>query len=288
MLPATVFFLAFLALPIGYTVWLSVRALHVSGLGLGGDAHEVYVGLANYRTALHDSSLWQGLVRVLAYGAIVLPVMLGLALVLALLLDANPIRLRRFGRVAIFLPYAVPGVIATLLWGFLYLPATSPVQYLSDHGPLPQISFLSSGGVLFSVANIAVWGGVGFNMLVLYTALRAIPTEQHDAARIDGAGEIQIALRVKLPQMVPAIVLTTLFSLVATLQLYTEPTTLRPLTNAISSDWTPLMAVYRDAFILDDAYTAAAISVLLAGAALVLSFGFLRIVQSRAFAEERE
>src|SRR5258708_6922278 len=98
--PATFFFLAFLALPIAYTVWLSFHALHVSGLGLGGDAHQVFVGLQNYRTALSDHGLWAGLLRVLAYGAIVLPVMLGAALVLALLLDCSAIRLRRFGRVA--------------------------------------------------------------------------------------------------------------------------------------------------------------------------------------------
>jgi multiple sugar transport system permease protein len=286
MLPAALFYLAFIALPIGYTVWLSMRALHVSGLGLGGAPHEVFVGAANYRGVLTDSDLWTSLARVLAYGAIVLPVMLGLAVVFALLLDAQRIGLRRFGRIAIFLPFAVPGVIATLLWGFLYLPATSPIQWVSNHTALPAIPFLSGGGVLFSVANIAIWGGVGFNMLVLYTALQAIPTEQHDAARIDGAGELQIALRVKLPQLVPALILTTIFSIVATLQLYTEPTTLRPLTNAITYDWTPLMAVYRDAFILNDVYHAAALSVVLALAALIASFGFLRAVQRRAFSED--
>ena len=60
------------------------------------------------------------------YGALLLPIMLGLALLFALLLDRPRVGLRRFSRLAIFLPYAVPAVIASMLWGFLYLPAISP------------------------------------------------------------------------------------------------------------------------------------------------------------------
>src|SRR5690606_28577001 len=150
---------------------------------------------------------------------------------------AARVRLARFTRISIFLPYAVPGVAATLMWGFLYLPSLSPF------GDLP---FLSSGLVTFSMANVAVWGGTGFNMLVLYTALRAVPRDYYEAARIDGASEMQIALRIKIPILTPAIILVTVFSVIATVQVFTEPTALRPLTNTISSTWSPLMKVYRD------------------------------------------
>ena len=53
--------------------------------------------------------------------------------------------------------------------------------------------------MIFAIANIGVWGGVGFNMLVIYTALRAIPRELYEAARIDGCSELQIAWRIKIP-----------------------------------------------------------------------------------------
>ena len=59
---------------------------------------------------------------------------------------------------------------------------------------LAGVDLLAPGTVVFSMANIAIWGGIGFNMLVLYTALRAIPRDYYEAARIDGAGEMQIAL----------------------------------------------------------------------------------------------
>ncbi len=280
--PAIALFALFMALPIGYTIYLSLRRVKVSGLGLGkGSRREIYAGLANYSAAVTDGELWAGWLRVLGYGTMVLVAMLGLALVFALMLDSARVRLARFSRIAIFLPYAVPAVTATLLWGFLYLPDVSPFQ-----GALPDgTELLGADLVVYSMANIAVWGGTGFNMLVLYTALRAVPRELYEAARIDGATELQIALRVKIPLLVPALVLTTVFSIIATIQVFTEPTALRPLTNTISSTWSPLMKVYRDAFVNSDLYSAAATSIVIAAIALVLSFGFLRVVRDRAFGE---
>ena len=74
---------------------------------------------------------------------------------------------RRFARIAIFLPYAVPGVIATLLWGFLYLPSVSPVPVPARASSACRRSTCSARRRSTSrVANIALWGGVGFNMIV--------------------------------------------------------------------------------------------------------------------------
>ncbi|MEU6730478.1 sugar ABC transporter permease [Nonomuraea wenchangensis] len=278
--PAVVLFTLFLAVPIGYTVHLAMRRTKVSGLGLGkGARREVFVGFDNFSAALADAELWQGWLRVLGYGALVLVVMLGLALLFALLLDSARVRLARFSRIAIFLPYAVPGVAATLLWGFLYLPSLSPIRSVLD------ADLLGATAVTYSMANVAVWGGTGFNMLVLYTTLRAIPRDLYEAARLDGASELQIAVRVKIPILTPAIILTTVFSIIATIQVFTEPTTLRPLTNTISSTWSPLMKVYRDAFVTGDLYSAAATSIVIAAVSLVLSFGFLRVVRNHAFGE---
>jgi multiple sugar transport system permease protein len=287
--PGIVMFAAFLLVPIGYTVWASLQKVKVSGLGLGrGGRTLVFAGLENYRNVLGDSEFWASVLRVLLYGAILVPAMLGLALLFALLLDWPWTRLRRFSRVAIFLPYAVPSVIASLLWGFLYLPAVSPLHYILDQLGLPRPDLLAPDTIMGSIANIGVWGGVGFNMLVLFTALRAIPGELYESARMDGCNEFQIAWRIKIPQIVPAIVMTTIFATITTLQVFAEPTTLRPLTNSLSTTWSPLMKIYRDAFARNDIHDAAAASVVLALATLVVSFGFLRLVQSRAFAQEHQ
>lgn len=282
LLPAVLLFALFFALPIGYAVWLSLHKVHVSGLGLGSGARaEVWAGLENYRDTLTDSEVAQGALRVLGYGCIVVPVMLGLALLFALMLDSERVRFTPFTRLAIFLPYAVPGVVAALLWGFLYLPDVSPFSYVLERLGLPQPDLLDGGPLYLALSNIAVWGGTGFNMIVIYTALQAVPAEVYEAARLDGATPLQIALRIKIPMVAPSLVLTFFFSIIATLQVFNEPTTLRPLTNSVSTTWSPLMKVYQDAFGNGDIHRAAAEATIIALVTLVLSFGFLRAANRR-------
>jgi multiple sugar transport system permease protein len=206
---------------------------------------------------------------------ITIPLTIGLALLFALCLDAVRAKLTRFTRLSIFLPYAVPGVIATLLWGFLYLPATSPIG--GNH-----INFFGQVMVFFSVGNVAVWGAVGFNMVVMFTALRALPRDIYDAAKIDGCTEWQIAIHVKIPLLRPALLMCTLFTALAALQLYNEPNTLRPLANAVSTTWVPLMKIYTDAFVNSDINLAAATSVLYAVAVLIISVIASRLVARRS------
>ena len=285
--PALILFVLFLLAPILYSAYLSLRRVKVSGLGLGvGSRHEVWAGLSNYVRSMTDPDFLPSVYRVLAYGMIVVPTMLGLALLMALLLDAGRTRVGTFARTAIFLPYAVPAVVASLLWGFLYLPRVSPITDLLTSVGLTPPDLLSDSWVLYAVANIAVWGGTGFNMIVLYTALRSIPTDLFEAARLDGASDIQIAWRIKIPIVLPSLIMTFVFSLIATLQVFAEPMTLRPLSNTISTTWTPLMKVYRDAFTRNDVYSAAATSVVIALATFVVSFGFLKLVGNRAFNQE--
>ena len=272
--PAILLFLLFVAAPGVYALILSFQARKVSGGLLASGSRTVFAGFDNYTTAFHDSELWRSVLRMVEVGAITVPGTVLLGLLFALLLDAPRVRLARFSRLTIFLPYAVPGVIATLLWGFLYLPATSPIG-----GRV--VDYFGSTTVFFSVANIAVWGAVGFNMVVMYTSLRALPPEIYEAARIDGASELQIALRVKVPLIRPAIAMCSLFTVLAALQLFNEPNTLQPLSNAISSTWVPLMKIYTEAFVDSDIHQAAATSIIFAVGILAVSFAVGRLVRSR-------
>lgn len=283
VLPATVLFIGLTLVPIGYTIYLSFQTTRVSGLGLGAGARQqVFTGLSNYASALTSAPFLHSVLTVIVYGCVLVPVMLGLALLFALLIDARRVAGQRFARIAIFLPYAVPVVVATLLWGFLYLPTVSPITDALSTLHLPVPNFFASNTILFSIANIGVWGGTGFNMIVIYTSLRSIPSELHEAARIDGASEVQIALRIKVPLAVPALIVTALFAVITTLQVFSEPTTLRPLSNTVSTTWSPLMTVYQDAFTQNNIYAAAATSIVIAIGILILSFGLVRMTSRRA------
>ena len=283
--PAVVLAFGLLLVPLAYTVWLSLRGNRVSGSGLG-TRQEVFVGLDNYAASVGNPELWAGFGRMLVYGIISVPVTMVLALLFALLLDNLSTRFGRFSRISIFIPYAVPGVIAALMWGFLYLPGVSPITAVFDAVGLPAPQFLGPELIFGSVANIAIWGSVGFNMEILYTSLRGLPAEIYDAARIDGCSELQLALRIKLPLIVPGVIMTGLFSIIGALQVFSEPNTLLTLTTNISSDWVPMMLIYRDAFVTNDLFAASATSVIVTLVTLAASVGLLRFLQGRAFGED--
>lgn len=282
--PALILFLLFMAAPIVYTVFISFQRTKVTSL-YGGSRDTIWVGFENYINSF-DSEFLASIGRVIGYGFILVPIMLGLALLFALLLDSPRTRSKTFSRVAIFLPFAVPAVISSLLWGFLYLPSVSPFSYILTSLGLPTPDVLAPDIITFAIANIGIWGGTGFNMIVIYTSLKAIPSDIYEAARIDGCSERQIAWRIKIPIVMPAIIMTFLFSMIATLQVFAEPMTLKPMTNSISSTWSPLMKIYRDAFQNSDIYSAAATSVIVAIGTLAISYFFLAVVQKRAFGQE--
>jgi multiple sugar transport system permease protein len=248
-------------------------------LGLG-PATIGFAGLDNYALALQQSAFLESFARVLLFGVVQIPVMLLLSTALALALDTLSHRWAGILRAAYFLPYGVPGVIASILWGFLYVPGVSPLtDLLGRVGLAPD--FLGYDTALWSIANIVIWEFAGYNMLVIVAQLKAIPQELYEAARIDGASAWQTAMRIKLPLARPALVLTGVFSIIGTLQLFAEPLVIKPLTPAVTTSYTPNLSAYNEAFANNNIYLAAAESVILALVASVLSFGFLSLVNRR-------
>jgi len=274
--PFAILFVLFYVVPIAYAVYQSL--LTVEREGTFGTATQVFGGLTQYALVFQNGEFWASVLRVLVFGLVQVPVMLGLALLFALLLDSPLLKGKKFFRLAFFAPYAVPGVIAAIMWGFLYSPSLSPFSAVTQN-----VSFLSADLVLWAIANIVTWVYVGYNMLIIYSALLAIPTEIYEAAKLDGANNWQVALRIKIPLVTPAIILTAVFSIIGTLQLLAEPQTLRSFSTAISSTFTPNLAVYTTASIPNYSL-AAAFSVVLALATFALSFAFLKATQKRAFA----
>jgi multiple sugar transport system permease protein len=276
--PFGVLFTLFYLLPIGYAV---VKSFYkVERASLFSAPTEVFAGFDNYTQVFANDDFRASILRILVFGIVQVPVMLALALLFALLLDSAVVTGKRFFRLAYFLPYGVPGVIAAIMWGFLYTPSLSPINDFTGWLGL-DVNFLSGKLVLWSIANIVTWTYTGYNMLIIYSALQAIPTEVYEAARIDGASGVAIALRIKIPIVRPALVLTAVFSIIGTLQLFTEPAVVRQIATVISSTYTPTLAAYSQVSAQNYGF-GAAMSVVLAVATFVLSFTFLKITQRGA------
>ena len=272
-------FVLFYLVPIGYAIWQSFRVVRRTG-GQYGTSYTTFGGFHQYTEVLKNHQFWDSIHRIGLFGVVQVPVMLFLALIMALLLDTPLLRLKSFFRIAAFMPYAVPGVIAAIMWSFLYSPQLSPiVDALKGVGMKPD--FLGPGAVLWSTANISTWLWTGYNMLILFSALQSIPQELYEAAKIDGASNWGIAWRIKVPIIAPSIVLTTVFSIIGTLQLYAEPAVLRQISSNISSTYTPNMLAYAVAS-GNNYQQAAAISVVIALITFVLSFAFMRLTSKRA------
>ncbi|MFD7437345.1 carbohydrate ABC transporter permease [Streptomyces sp. NPDC059861] len=279
LIPFFLPFVLFYLVPVGYALWQSVRVVRRTG-GQYGTSYTTFGGFEQYAEVFQNSEFWASIGRIGLFGVVQVPVMLFVALVMALLLDTPLLRLKSFFRITAFMPYAVPGVIAAIMWSYLYSPQLSPVvDLLKGIGLEPD--FLGPGAVLWSAANVSTWLWTGYNMLIMYAALQSIPQELYEAAKIDGASNWTIAWRVKVPIIAPSIVLTTVFSIIGTLQLYAEPAVLRQISSNISSTFTPNMLAYAVAS-GNNYQQAAAISVVIAVITFVLSFGFMRLTSKKA------
>jgi multiple sugar transport system permease protein len=263
-------------LPIGYAVYQSLFLEQQSGLGLGG-ATEKFVGLDNYQQGLTDSAFLGSVLRVFLFACVQIPVMLGISLVLALLLDAVTARVAGRFRILLLVPYMIPGVVAAIVWVNLYSPLVGPLTPLGEFFGF-RWDFFAPSMVWPSIGNLLTWHGIGYNMVIIYAALQAVPRELFEAARLDGASELRIALSIKIPHVRGALVLTGLLSIIQMLQIFNEPALFRNVTpQTVTDSFTPIMIIYNQAFSAGNYHYAATLSVLLALILGVASFLFYRL-----------
>jgi len=273
--PFLLLFLLLFLTPLGYAAYLSLFQHRL----VGGTT---FVGLKNYVTAIGDPLLRHGVAHVALFFVIQVPVMLVLAVLFALALDSGLLRLAKVIRLGIFLPYAVPSVVATLMWGYLYGPSFGPFAQIGRNLHVTVPNFLDSSWMLASLSNIVTWEFTGYNMIILYAALQTIPRELYEAAAVDGAGAWRIARSIKLPALRPALTLTLLFSVIGSFQLFNEPALLQQLApNVIDSAYTANLYAYSLAFTGQQVNYAAAVSFLLGLIIVIISYVVLFLANRR-------
>jgi multiple sugar transport system permease protein len=276
LVPFAVPFVLFLILPLLYALYTSLFQEQL----VGGT---VFSGTENYVEALGDRAFRSGIGRMVLFGVVQIPVMIGLALVFALILDGGVGRIRRFFRLAAFLPYAVPTVVAALLWGYLYGPSFGPFAQIAESAGVAAPRFLSDSWMLWSLANIVTWEYTGYNMIIIYAALQAVTPDLKEAAAVDGASAWKIARYIKIPLIAPALILTIVFSIIGTLQLFNEPRIMEAISpTVIQTDYTPNLYAYNLAFTNQEYNYAAAISFVLGAVVFVGSYTFMIITNRSA------
>jgi multiple sugar transport system permease protein len=260
-----VFALVFLA-PIGYSVYLSLFRTRL----IGGTT---FVGFENYTSTLTDPQFWSGVGRVAIFLAVQVPFMLFLALLVALAIDSGRLHGAAFFRISVFLPYAVPAVVATLMWGFMYGTRFGLVGNLNEALGVTLPDPLSPSLILAAIGNIVTWEFIGYNMLILYSALRVVNPSLYEAAAIDGAGQLRIVTAIKLPALRGPLLIATIFSIIGSFQLFNEPSILKTLApNSITTYYTPNLHAYHLSFAGQQYNSAATVAIVMGVLTMVVAY----------------
>jgi multiple sugar transport system permease protein/lactose/L-arabinose transport system permease protein len=234
--PFFVLFGLFLAFPVVYTIFLSF--FEYEGVSnetllwidtgffqfkLTRMAELSYVGLDNYARLLGDSLFHQSIVNTGFIFLVQVPVMVGLALGLALALNASFMRFKGLFRTAIAIPVSANTAAYAVVFSALLAESGLVNTALTGLGFEP-IPFLTDGfWARFTVIGAMTWRWTGYNMIILLAGLQNVPQQLYEAAEIDGANRFEKFRYVTVPQLRPVLLFVFVTSTIGSFRLFTEP-----------------------------------------------------------------
>lgn len=240
--PSLIAFGVFVFYPLAKSFYLSLYASSPFGFATG-----IFVGLKQYRIALGSASYRQGLVVTLLYTLYTVP--LGILIALALATLSN-VRVRGIGlfRTVYALPIGVSIGAASIVFLLLYNARAGVINYFLTTLGLPAVEWLTEPrAALWAVAILSIWGGIGFNFIVLLSGLQGIPEELYESARIDGADGWRTFRSITLPLLMPTLFFVLVVSTIGAFQSFAQ---IHILTKGGPADATNVVvySIYREAF----------------------------------------
>ena len=221
-LPATTAIVAFFFVPVGAALALSFTDFDIYAVASWYNLR--FVALRNYVRLLRDPLFSIALGNTFYFVVVGVPLTIALSLGAALLLSSRRVRLQGLFRTLFFLPVVTTLVAVAVVWRYVYHPrfgllnqglgalGLGPIDWLGDpHWAMPAIIVM------------AAWKNFGFNMIVLIAALQSIPDNLYEAARLDGASELQQLRHVTLPMLAPTLLFVTVITVIGYFQLFAEP-----------------------------------------------------------------
>lgn len=240
VLPYVIFFLAFVAYPLCFSIILIFHRWNIV-------MPMEWVGLKNFERLLHDPLFLKSITNTLTFLLIHIPLQILIALVFALLLNTK-VKLRGFFRALFFLPVVVSGVAVTILWQQLYSYDYGVLNALLHAVGLPSIPWLiDSAWAMPSIAIMATWKNVGIYIVLFLVGLQNIPGELYEAANLDGATPSRQFWRITLPMLNPTVILIVVLSTIGGFSLFIEPYVLTgggPMQSTLSG----MLYIYNQAF----------------------------------------
>lgn len=240
--PIMVFFFVFSLLPVLMVLWLSVHQTDT------GELTAPFNGLHYYDYAFHvDPVFLQALGNTIKY--VVVSVPLNIVFSFPIALGLNRIKkLRALFRTAFFIPVVSSAVAVSLVWLPVYDPASGWLNALLSHFGFPTQAWLQDPSTaLWAVLVAAVWQDLGYNVVIFLAGLQSIPADFYDAAKIDGAGPVRLALHITVPMMQRTFAFVLVLTVISYMQEFTH---IQVMTNGgpIDSSNVLVLYIYQTAF----------------------------------------
>ena len=210
LLPTLTLVGAFTIYPVIASIWFSF--LDWNGFERAG----TFIGLGNYSELIADPLFWNAFKNTIVFLALAVPLRVGLALLLAIMLNAQ-FPLVRIFRTAIFLPVVTTAAIVGVVMRYVLDPTAGPLNIaLLNSQILGQpLNFLGSAGLaLYSAVGIWVWKWLGITLIYWLAALQTIPRDLYEAAELDGAGAWTRFRFITLPLLTPFTLIITLITVI--------------------------------------------------------------------------
>jgi multiple sugar transport system permease protein len=220
--PAMLLLIAFGVLPIAVALLVSFTDMNLAGLGNWSRIE--FIGMDNYSALLADGKFWQAMLNTGIFVIIGVPAVIVVSLVVALALNRSQNRFFRALRAFYFVPAITAIVAIALVWGYLFSTQFGLFNYLLSLAGLPPVPWFSDPVVVkLAVVWVAVWRGIGLNIIIFLAALQGVPREYLEAAAIDGASELRRTISIVIPLLRFAIFFVAITTIIAWLQFFDEP-----------------------------------------------------------------
>jgi multiple sugar transport system permease protein len=283
IVPCFLFVVIFAFYPILYSFYLSMHRIILTIPTL----EQPFIGLENYRELLHDKIALHSLINTLIFVFISTFLEILLGLVIALVINRH-FRGRGMVRAAILVPWAIPTVVSSQMWRFIFNDKYGLLNYiLFGSDTSSYVAWLANPVSAFAAIVVAdVWKTSSFAALLILAGLQIIPDELYEAARIDGATPWQQFKRITLPLIKPAILIALLFR---TMDAFRVFDLVFVMTQGGPADSTNVLQFYGYKKIFAEGLMGygSTISVLVFLIAFVMSMIYIRVIRIRLFEEKR-
>lgn len=269
---------------LGLTVFVfvpMVYAFYVSLHEWNALSPKVFIGFENYQKLASDKDWWHSVYRTFQFTIIYVPLLVGLSLVLAVIMNNIRRKFEGLARTMFLLPFAITSVISAVIWMFLYDPRNGFINQFLDIFGIENQQFLgSTDQALISIIVVILWINLGYNMMIFLASIKEIPTDYYEAAQIDGATGWKAFRHITLPLLRPTTIFILIVTTIGSFQVFDQIMVMTK-GGPANSTMVSVLYIYKQAFEFLNMGYASALAVVLFLIIFILSLGQLRMYSDK-------